>query len=133
MAGFTRSNGDSLGVVNVDIQDAAQASVDTPINVAGPKLDFFSIDLEADASGELGTNGAIEAVLKTVQQLAVVYVYQLSEDARIMSLAVYPTGAWAAEDLEDAIQDLGTVDGFDLSGVDVENNGFNLHNYNYYD
>ena len=132
MAGFSRVNGDSTGVVNVDIKDAAQDSIDTPINAAGPKLDFFSINLQDNASSELGTSGAIESVLKIVQQVAVVYAYQLSESSQIMSLAVYPTGAWTAGNLETAIRALGTVSGFNLSGVDVENNGFNLHNYDYY-
>jgi hypothetical protein len=131
MAGFSRSHGGSLPVVNVDIPEGGYASVDTVINVAGPKLDFFSIDLDDDASGELGTGGAIESVISTINQLATVYMYQLSQginDGEVMSVAVYPTGAWTADTLETAIRALGTVSGFDLSGVDVENHGLRLLN-----
>jgi hypothetical protein len=132
MAFFTRTHGNSLPVVNMDIPEGGYASTDTPISAAGPKLDFFSINMQSDASNQLGTNGAIEAVIRTVQQLGVVYTYQLSESAEIMSLAVYPASAWTASTLETAIRALTSVNGFTLSGVDVENNGFNLHNYDYY-
>ena len=131
MAGFSRANGDVNGVVNVDIQDAAQTSVGVPINVAGPKLDFFSIDLGGNISSQLGTGGAIEAVINCIQQKAVVYVYQATgNDNQVLSVAVYPVGAWTTSDLYDAIDAMGTVNGFNLSGIDsVENNGLNLENY----
>jgi hypothetical protein len=134
MAGFSKAHGDSLPVVNVDIPEGGYTSVDTVINLAGPKLDFFSINLDADASGELGTGGAIESVISTINQLATVYMYQISQganDGEVMSLAVYPTGAWTASDLQTAIRDLGTVSGFDLSLVNVENHGLRLLNDNF--
>jgi hypothetical protein len=135
MAGFNRVHGNSNGVVNVDIQDADQTSVGVPINVAGPKLDFFSIDLNDDISGQLGTGGAVEAVIKTIQQKGVVYFYQATnpeplDDNQYLSVAVYPVGAWTTDDLYDAIESLGTVNGFDLSNLDnVESHGFALENY----
>jgi hypothetical protein len=131
MAGFSRAHGDSNGVVNVDIADAGQTSLAVPINVAGPKLDFFSMDLNSDASGEMATGGAIDSVIKIIQQKATVYVYQLSQSSHVLSVAVYPTAAWTAGDLEDQIQALGTVSGFDLSSVQVENHGLRLLNDSY--
>jgi hypothetical protein len=43
-----------------------------------------------------------------------------------MSIAVYPVAAWTAADLQAAIRALGTVNGYDLSGAAVTNNGFKL-------
>jgi hypothetical protein len=43
-----------------------------------------------------------------------------------MSIAVYPTAAWTAADLQTAIRAIGTVDGYDLSGANVTNTGFKL-------
>lgn len=131
MASFSKSHGDVNGVVNVDIQDAGQTSVGVPISLAGPKLDFFSIDLGANISSQLGTGGAIEAVINCIQQKATVYIYQATgNDNQVLSVAVYPTAAWTTSDLYDAIQALGTVNTFNLGSIDsVENNGLNLENY----
>ena len=104
------------------------AATGTPVNVAGPHLEFFGIDLGADPSGQLGTSGAIEAVIKTIQQLATVACYQVqaSGAANNMSVAVYPVGAYTAAALQTQIRALGTVNGYDLSGATVTNVGFRL-------
>jgi hypothetical protein len=127
MAYFTRTHGDSKPVFESDTLDQAATS-GVPVNVAGPHLDFFGVDLGADPSGQMGTSGAIEGVIKSVQQLAVVYTYQVeaSASANNLSLAVYPVGAYTASALQAQIRALGTVNGYDLSGANVTNVGFKL-------
>jgi hypothetical protein len=130
----TKTHGDLLPVFQIDRLGKLNSS-GSPINetavavqIAGPKLDFFGMDLGGDPSGQMGTGGAIEAVVQTITQLATVHFYQVqaSASANNFSIAVYPTGAWAAADLQTAIRALGTVNGYDLSGAAVTNNGFKL-------
>jgi hypothetical protein len=140
MAYFDRTHGDSKPVFQSDTLDptyTSPAATGTPVNLAGPHQDFFGIDLGADPSGQLGTSGAVEAVIKAIQQLGTVYTYQVqaSASANNMSIAVYPVGAWTANsgsaapagnNLQLTIRALGTVNGFDLSGATVTNVGFKL-------
>lgn len=128
MAYTDRVHGDSLPVVHLDISETGIASVGVPINPAGPKLDFFGISLNnGSPADQMGVGGAIEAVIKCIQQLATVYIYQVEDSGDSnLSVAIYPTGAWTTNDLQTAIADLGTVNGFDLSSVDVYNDGFRL-------
>jgi hypothetical protein len=147
MAFFTRVHGDARPVVNLDskegfknndIPSTFSDSTGIPINPAGPKLDFFSIVLDENTSpiNQMGTGGAVQAVLNCVGQLATVHMYQVDDvtglgDAQL-SLAIYPTGAWSRSDLSDAIEGLGTVNGYDLSVARVElQSGFRLTFENY--
>jgi hypothetical protein len=132
MAYFTRVHGDSKPSVNFDIKEAGDTT-GVPINPAGPKLDFFSIVLDENTSpiNQMGTGGAIEAVLNCVGQLATVHMYQVDDKTGLgdaqLSLAIYPAGAWSRGDLSDAIEGLGTVNGYDLSVAYVEQqSGFRL-------
>lgn len=131
MAYFDRVHGDSKPVFQTDTLDPTYSNptaTGTPINPAGPKLDFFGISLE-DGSlvDQMSTGGAVEAVIKCIQQLATVYIYQAEDDnSSNLSVAVYPAGAWDTGSLATAISDLGTVNGFNLSNVNVYNDGFRL-------
>lgn len=129
MAVQSRVHGDNLPVFAIDtLAGPGGAGAGTPVQIAGPKLDFFGMDLGADPSGQADTGGAIEAVIRIITQLATVhfYQYQASASANNFSIAVYPTAAWTAADLQAAIRALGTVNSFDLSGATVTNNGFKL-------
>lgn len=145
MAYFTRTHGDARPVVNLDSDQGFKGTDNTfsdstgiPINPAGPKLDFFSIVLDSDTSpvNQMGNGGAIEAVIKTVQQLATVHMYQVDDvtglgDAQL-SLAIYPTSAWTRSALQAAIEGLGTVNTYDLTDSRVElQSGFRLTFENY--
>ena len=146
MASFNKVHGDARPVVNLDSKQGFKSLTDNtfsdstgiPINPAGPKLDFFSIVLDSDTSpvNQMGTNGAVQAVLTCVGQLATVHMYQVDDvtgygDAQL-SLAIYPTGAWSRSALQDAIEGLGTVNAYDLSDTRVElQSGFRLTFENY--
>lgn len=126
MAYFDRTHGDAKPVFESDTLDQT-ATTGVPVNVAGPHLDFFGADLGASPAAQMGTGGAVEAVIKAIQQLGTVALYQV-EDASgsNFSVGVYPTGAWTAASLQTAIRALGTVNGYDLSGAAVTDVGFKL-------
>ena len=132
MSGFTRTHGDSQPVFAIDVQNGPVASTananGTPTNLYGPALDFFGFDLGGAPTTQLGVGGAIGAVNQAIEQLATIAIYQVqaSASATNMSVAVYPVGAWTAGTLQTAIQALGTVNGYDLSGATVTNVGFKL-------
>ena len=145
MAIQTKTHGDLLPVFQIDRLAKLDNSVPpnainvsgVPVQIAGPKLDFFGMDLGGDPSGQMGTGGAIEAVINAITQLATVHFYQVqaSVSANNFSIAVYPTGAWVAasgsaapdgNNLQATIRALGTINGYDLSGATVTNNGFKL-------
>lgn len=127
MAIQTRIHGDVLPVFAIDtLAGPGGATTGVPVQIAGPKLDFFGMDLGADIAGQLGTGGAVEAVIQCVAQLATTHIFQAEASSGGFSIAVYPTGAWTAGTLQTAIRALGTVNTYDLSGATVANNGFKL-------
>lgn len=133
MAFFTRVHGDVKPTVNFDIKESGDTT-GVPINPAGPKLDFFCIDFDTGSPvNQMGTGGAIQAVLTCIGQLATVHMYQINDttNSNQMNIAVYPTAAWTAGTLQAAIRGLGTVNTYDLSDAMVVNNGFNLAFENY--
>jgi hypothetical protein len=124
-----QTHGDVKPVFAIDQTDGAgSVSTGVAVQVAGPKLDFFGIDLGADPSGKLSVNSAVDSVIKSIAQLATVHMYQIeaSASANNMSIAIYPTAAWTAAAMQTAIRALGTVDSYDLSGAVVTNVGFKL-------
>lgn len=129
MAYQTKVHGDTKPVFAIDtLNGSGSATTGVPVMFAGPKLDFFGMDLGASPAAEMDTGEAIEAVITCVTQLATTHFYQVeaSASANNMSIAVYPVGAWSASSLQTAIRALGTVSGYDLSGAVVTNNGFKL-------
>lgn len=121
-----QTHGDVKPVFAIDQTNGSGATaVGIPVQIAGPKLDFFKIDLKANPSSKLGVNSAVDSVIKTAAQLATVHMYQVNADG-VMSIALYPTAAWTAADLQVAVRALGTVDSFALAAVDVTTGGFTL-------
>jgi hypothetical protein len=129
MAIQSKVHGNTKPVFAIDtLNGSGSASTGVAVMFSGPKLDFFGLDLGASPAGEMDTNEAVEAVITCITQLATTHFYQVeaSASANNMSIAVYPTGAWTAATLATAIQALGTVAGYDLSGAAVTNVGFKL-------
>ena len=97
MAIFTRSNGDSQPVFALDVQNGpvapATATAATPVNPAGPKLDFFGAVANTTVAGQQGVNGYVGNVIQAIQQTATVAMYQV--DGTTLSFAVFPAGAFA--------------------------------------
>ena len=97
MASLTRVNGDVQPVFAIDVQNGPVApstsTAGTPVNLAGPKLDFFSVTANTSVAGEQGVNEYVNAVIQGIQQTSTVAMYQV--DGTLISFGVFPTGAFA--------------------------------------
>lgn len=97
MAEITRVNGDAQPVFAIDVRNGpvspSASTSGTPVNLAGPKLDFFQVTANTSVAGEQGVDEYVANVIQAVQQVSTVAIYQV--DAAQISFAVYPTGAFA--------------------------------------
>lgn len=97
MAYFTRVNGDAQPVFALDTANGAipptTSTSASPVQPQGPKLDFFTLTMANTMATQQGVNGYVSNVLQAVQQTSTVAMYQV--DGVLLSLAVYPTGAFA--------------------------------------
>ncbi len=96
MATVTRVNGDAQPVFALDVNNGAVApgasTSGTPVNLAGPKLDFFQVTCANTNATLQGVGGYVSNVIQAIQQTATVAVYQV--DGAQISFAVYPAGAF---------------------------------------
>ena len=97
MAYYTPANGDAQPVFALDVRNGpvspSAATAATPVNPAGPKLDFFQVTANTTVVGEQGVQEYVANVIQAVQQVATVAIYQV--DGVQISFATYPTGAFA--------------------------------------
>lgn len=105
MAQFTRTNGDLQPVFWLDAPGYTNPGSTSAVTSAatvqpqGPKLQFFTV---TGNGSQLATN--INAFFQTVQQLATVYMYEYTDATDdTIALAVYPTNAWDATSLDNAL------------------------------
>jgi hypothetical protein len=106
MAFLTPVNGDSQPVFAIDTLNGPIApgtsTSGTPVNLAGPKLDFFQITCANTNATLQGTNGYVGNVIRAIQQTSTVAIYQV--DGAQISVAVFPTGAFTAATILTAAQ-----------------------------
>ena len=97
MAYITPVNGDVQPVFALDVQNgpvaASTSTAGTPVQPAGPKLDFFSATANTSVATQQGVQEYVANVINAIQQTATVAMYQV--DGTQLSFAVYPTGAFA--------------------------------------
>jgi hypothetical protein len=97
MAIFPITSGDAQPVFNLDVRNGpvspSASTAATPVNPAGPKLDFFTATANTTVVGQQGVNEYVGNVIQAIQQTATVAIYQV--DGTLLSFAVYPTGAFA--------------------------------------
>jgi hypothetical protein len=97
MAYFAPVNGDAQPVFALDVQNGPVApsasTAATPVNPAGPKLDFFRCVANTTVVGQQGVQEYVANVINAIQQTATVAIYQV--DGTVLSFATYPTGAFA--------------------------------------
>lgn len=119
MAQFTKVNGTSQPVFHMDVGNGsvagATATAATPVNPAGPKLDFFSIVANATMASTQGVNGYVANVLQAIQQTSTVAVYQV--DGVQLSIGVFPTGAFTPATLAAAVQGANAAIGVETANV----------------
>jgi hypothetical protein len=128
MASITKVNGTTQPVFAIDVQNGsiantANIAAQGPVNLAGPKLDFFSLTANSalSASGAANASGYINNVLQAIQQTATVAMYQVTpSDAAVLNIAVYPTGAFTTATLVAAAQTANATGGLNI-GIPTAN------------
>ena len=136
MAEFTRTHGNAQQVFHIDTNNGALSGAlaeSAPVNLAGPKLDFFKLLINdgsaVDLQAEVGTGLAVEAILENIQQTSTVAVYQVEDDnSGQISVGIYPTGAYTASTLQTQIRLLTAAgtNSVDCSSSAVTTAGFKL-------
>jgi len=139
MASFTRTHGNAQQVFHIDTADGSLSgalAASAPVNFTGPKLDFFKLIVEngsnsaQDLQAEVGTNGAVEAIIQKIQNGgAGVYLYQVEDDTSgQISLGIYPTGAYTTSTLQAAVRTLTAAgsNSINCTGSDVTSGNFKL-------
>jgi len=106
MASLTKVSGTTqpvfaLDVANGSIAGTANIAAQGPVQLAGPKLDFFSLVANTaltTTTGAVGNvNGFINSSLQGIQQVSTVAMYQVGPlaSANLLNVAIYPSGAYA--------------------------------------
>jgi hypothetical protein len=124
MAQFTKVNGTTqpvfaLDVANGSIAGTANINLQGPVQVAGPKLDFFSLTPNAAMTLTGNVNGYLNNVLTAIQQTGTIAMYQVSATG-VLSLAIYPTGAYTTATLVTAAQTANATGGLNI-GIPTAN------------
>jgi hypothetical protein len=116
MATFTKTNGSTQPVFNLDVRNGSVAqganiAAQGPVQPQGPKLDFFSIIANASLVAQGGVNGYVGNVLQAIQNGTTdagaggtVAMYQVAADGVTLNIAIYPTGAYTTATLVAAAQ-----------------------------
>lgn len=128
MAQITKVNGTTQPVFAIDVQNGtiantANIAAGGPVQVAGPKLDFFSLTANAvlSASGAANATGYINNVLQAIQQNGTIAMYQVTPSApAVLNIAIYPTGAYTTATLVAAAQTANATGGLNI-GIPTAN------------
>ena len=106
MATFTKTNGTTqpvfaLDVANGSIAGTANAAAQGSVQVAGPKLDFYTLiantALTTTTGAVANVNGFINQSMQGIQSVGTVAMYQISplSSANALAVAIYPSGSYA--------------------------------------
>ena len=125
MAGFTKTNGTTqpvfaLDVANGSISGTSNVAAQGPVQVAGPKLDFFSLTANAALTNSGNVNGYLNNVLTAIQQNGTIAMYQAGAVAGVINIAIYPTGAYTTTTLVTAAQTANATGGVNI-GIPTAN------------
>jgi hypothetical protein len=130
MASITRTHG------TAHPQGSSGAiSADAKLVFNGVELDFFKIIIKdvsgnvEDLRGELDANEGVVTIMQEIGKKANVEMYQVEGDTTgVISVALYPTGAFTATTLQTAIRTLTAAgtNSLDCTSSEVTNPGFEL-------
>ena len=125
MAVLTKTSGTTqpvfaLDVANGSILGTANVAAQGPVQIQGPKLDFFTLTANAALTNAGNVNGYLNNVLTSVQQLGTIAIYQAAAGAGVISLAIYPSGAYTTATLVAAAQTANATGGLNI-GIPTAN------------
>lgn len=106
MATFTKTNGTTQpvfasDVANGSIAGTANAAAQGSVQVAGPKLDFYTLiantALTTTTGAVANVNGFVNQSMQGIQSVGTVAMYQISplSSANALAVAIYPSGSYA--------------------------------------
>ena len=119
MAVFTRVNGTTqpsfaIDVANGSIAGTANVAAQGPVQIQGPKLDFFTFTANASLTNAGNVNGYVNNVLQSIQQCVTIAIYQAGATAGTISIAIYPSGAYTTATLVAAAQVANATGGLNI-------------------
>lgn len=129
MSQFTKVNGTTqpvfaLDVANGSISGTANICAQGPVQVAGPKLDYFRLQANASLASSGNVNGYLNNVLTAIQQNATVVTYQVGAgqgaETSMLNLAIYPSGAYTTGTLVTVAQTANATGGLNI-GISTAN------------
>jgi hypothetical protein len=95
MAFITPVSGGAQPVFATDVRNpvaAGASTAATPVNFAGPKLDFYRVVANTTVAGQQDVNEYVSNVIQALQSTCTVAMYQV--DGTVISFGVFPTGAF---------------------------------------
>lgn len=95
MAYITPVSGGAQPVFATDVRNpvaAGSTAVGQPVNLAGPKLDFYRVVANTTVAGQQDVNEYVSNVIQALQSTCTVAMYQV--DGTILSFGIFPTGAF---------------------------------------
>jgi hypothetical protein len=132
MATFTKTNGTTqpvfaLDVANGSIAGTANIAAQGPVQVAGPKLDFFQLTANASIASGGNVNGYINNTFQAIQSGGgitgggaggTIAMYQVSPGTSqtLLNIAIYPSGAYTTATILAAAQQANSTGGLTSVG-----------------
>ena len=100
MAYITKVSGGSQPVFATDVLNGpvaqdANIAAQGPVQVAGPKLDFYGFTANVSLATAGGVNGFVANVIQALQQVSTVAQYQVGPVGNIINIGLYPVGSFA--------------------------------------
>ena len=99
MAYITPVSGGAQPVFATDVRNpvaAGSTAVGQPVNLAGPKLDFYRVVANVSLAAQQDVNEYVSNVIQGVQRTSTVAMYQVDTvgGVGVISFGIYPTGAF---------------------------------------
>ena len=95
MAYITPVSGGAQPVFATDVRNPVAANASTaatPVNFAGPDLDFYRVVANTSVAGQQNVNQYVSNVIQALQSTCTVAMYQV--DGTVLSFGIFPTGAF---------------------------------------
>ena len=95
MAYITPVSGGAQPVFATDVRNpvaAGASTAATPVNFAGPKLDFYQVTANTSVATQQDVNEYVSNVIQALQSTCTVAMYQV--DGVQISFGIFPTGAF---------------------------------------
>jgi hypothetical protein len=95
MAFITVVSGGAQPVFATDVRNpvaAGASTAATPVNFAGPKLDFYKVVANTSVAGQQDVSEYVSNVIQAIQSTCTVAMYQV--DGTDISFGIFPTGAF---------------------------------------